>query len=288
MTLRRSLISLALLGVFGLSGCASSGAGVSDDMMTSDSIEAMPEIAVEESMAADMAGRDAVAVERSQIITGDLYLTVDAPLEAADEVQRIVESAGGRVDSRSEYTDWQTELPSAYLWVRIPVDALDDTLASIEALGVLESKSVNNSDVTLQVVDLDARIGVLESSIEKLRALQDQAATTAELIEIETALSDRQAELDSLNSQRNYLTDQVQYASIGVQLSSPDVAPEREPGGFLDGIISGWNAMIAFFAGTIVFFGFIVPWVGLLAALAVVVWTVALVRRRRKEQSSSN
>ena len=288
MTLRRSLISLALMGVFGLSGCASSGAGVSEDMMTSDSVEAMPEIAVEESMAADMAGRDAVAVERSQIITGDLYLTVDAPLDAADEVQRIVESAGGRVDSRSEYTDWQTELPSAYLWVRIPVDALDDTLASIEALGVLESKSLNNSDVTLQVVDLDARIGVLESSIEKLRALQDQAATTAELIEVETALSDRQAELDSLNSQRNYLTDQVQYASIGVQLSSPDVAPEREPGGFLDGIISGWNAMIAFFAGTIVFFGFIVPWVGLLAALAVVVWIVALVRRRRNEQSSSN
>ena len=288
MTLRRSLISLALLGVFGLSGCASSGAGVSDDMMTSDSIEAMPEIAVEESMAADMAGRDAVAVERSQIITGDLYLTVDAPLEAADEVQRIVESAGGRVDSRSEYTDWQTELPSAYLWVRIPVDALDDTLASIEALGVLESKSLNNSDVTLQVVDLDARIGVLESSIEKLRALQDQAATTAELIEIETALSDRQAELDSLNSQRNYLTDQVQYASIGVQLSSPDVAPEREPGGFLDGIISGWNAMIAFFAGTIVFFGFIVPWVGLLAGVAVVVWIVVGLTRRRKERSSSN
>lgn len=286
MTLRRSLISLALLGIFGLSGCASSGAGVSEDMMTSDSVEAMPEIAVEESMAADMAGRDAVAVERSQIITGDLYLTVDAPLDAADEVQRIVESAGGRVDSRSEYTDWQTELPSAYLWVRIPVDALDDTLSSIEALGVLESKSLNNSDVTLQVVDLDARIGVLESSIEKLRALQDQAATTAELIEVETALSDRQAELDSLNSQRNYLTDQVQYASIGVQLSSPDVAPEREPGGFLDGIISGWNAMIAFFAGTIVFFGFIVPWVGLLAALAVVVWIVFAVRRKKSRANS--
>lgn len=288
MTLRRSLVSLALLGVLGLSGCVSSGVGVSEDMMMSDSVEAMPDMAVEESMAADMAGRDAATVERSQIITGDLYLTVDAPLDAADEVQRIVESAGGRVDSRSEYTDWQTELPSAYLWVRIPVDVLEDTLASIEALGVLESKSLNNSDVTLQVVDLDARIGVLESSIEKLRALQDQAATTAELIEVETALSDRQAELDSLNSQRNYLTDQVQYASIGVQLSSPDVAPEREPGGFLDGIISGWNAMIAFFAGTIVFFGFIVPWVGLLAAVAVVVWIVIAVRRRRKEQSSSN
>lgn len=286
MTRHISLITLALIGALSLSGCVNTTAGVSEDTMTSENVEAMPDIAMEEQMASDMAGRDAVAVERSQIITGDLYLTVDAPLEAADQVQDIVESAGGRVDSRSEYTDWQTELPSAYLWVRIPVDALDDTLASIEALGVLESKSLNNSDVTLQVVDLDARIGVLESSIQKLRDLQDQAATTAELIEVETALSERQAELDSLNSQRNYLTDQVQYASIGVQLSSPDVAPEREPGGFLDGIISGWNAMIAFFAGTIVFFGFIVPWVGLLAAVAVVVWIVVAVRRRNSRKDS--
>jgi predicted small secreted protein len=286
MTRRISLITLALIGALSLSGCVNTTAGVSEDTMTSEGVEAMPDIAMEEQMASDMAGRDAVAVERSQIITGDVYLTVDAPLEAADQVQAIVESAGGRVDSRSEYTDWQTELPSAYLWVRIPVDALDDTLASIEALGVLESKSLNNSDVTLQVVDLDARIGVLESSIQKLRDLQDQAATTAELIEVETALSERQAELDSLNSQRNYLTDQVQYASIGVQLSSPDVAPEREPGGFLDGIISGWNAMIAFFAGTIVFFGFIVPWVGLLAAVAIVVWIVVAVRRRNSRKDS--
>jgi hypothetical protein len=281
MILRRIGLSLAVLTAISLAGCASADDTYSQEMMYSEGIEAMPDIAAEESMASDMGGRDA-SIERSQIITGDLYLTVDSPLEAADEVQRIVESAGGRVDSRSEYTDWETEAPSAYLWVRIPADSLTDTLASIEELGTLESKSINNSDVTLQVVDLDARIGVLESSIEKLRELQNQATTTAELIEVEAALADRQAELDSLTSQRNYLTDQVQYASIGVQLSSPDVAPVRDPGSFLDGIVSGWNAMLAFFAGTIVFFGFIVPWVGLLVGISIVVWVVVAIRRRRR------
>ena len=280
MTFRRTSLALALLASLGLSGCASSGDAVSEDMMMSESVTAMPEIAVEESMPADMGGRD-VTIERSQIITGDLYLTVESPLEAADEVQAVVESAGGRVDSRSEYTDWVTEAPSAYLWVRIPADSLENTLAQIERLGTLESKSLNNSDVTLQVIDLDARIGVLESSIQKLRDLQDQATTTAELIEVEAALSDRQAELDSLNSQRNYLTDQVQYASIGIQLSSPEVAPERDPGSFLDGIVSGWNAMLAFFAGTIVFFGFIVPWLGLLVGIGIVVWIAVAIRRGR-------
>jgi len=284
MTLRRTSLALALLALLGLSGCASSGDAVSEDMMMSESVTAMPEIAVEESMPADMGGRD-VAIERSQIITGDLYLTVESPLEAADEVQAVVESAGGRVDSRSEYTDWVTEAPSAYLWVRIPADSLENTLAQIEQLGTLESKSLNNSDVTLQVIDLDARIGVLESSIQKLRDLQDQATTTAELIEVEAALSDRQAELDSLNSQRNYLTDQVQYASIGIQLSSPEVAPERDPGSFLDGIVSGWNAMLAFFAGTIVFFGFIVPWLGLLVGIGIVVWIAVAIRRRKRSDA---
>jgi len=285
MTIRHTSFALALLASLGLSGCASSGDAVSEDMMMSESVTAMPEIAVEESMPADMGGRD-VAIERSQIITGDLYLTVESPLEAADEVRAVVESAGGRVDSRSEYTDWVTEAPSAYLWVRIPADSLENTLAQIEQLGTLESKSLNNSDVTLQVIDLDARIGVLESSIQKLRDLQDQATTTAELIEVEAALSDRQAELDSLNSQRNYLTDQVQYASIGIQLSSPEVAPERDPGSFLDGIVSGWNAMLAFFAGTIVFFGFIVPWLGLLVGIGIVVWIAVAIRRGRNRSDA--
>jgi hypothetical protein len=285
MTLRRVSLALALLTTIGLSGCASSSDAVSEDMMMSESVAAMPEIAIEESMPADMGSRD-VAFERSQIITGDHYLTVESPLEAADEVQAVVESAGGRVDSRSEYTDWETEAPSAYLWVRIPVESLENTLAQIEQMGTLESKSLNNSDVTLQVIDLDARIGVLESSIQKLRDLQDQATTTAELIEVEAALSDRQAELDSLNSQRNYLTDQVQYASIGIQLSSPEVAPERDPGSFLDGIVSGWNAMLAFFAGTIVFFGFIVPWLGLLVGIGIVVWVAVAIRRGRNRSDA--
>ena len=221
-------------------------------------------------------------VSRSIIITGDVYLTVEDPLATADEVESIVTDAGGRIDSRSESAGIEGDNPSAYLWVRIPVDLLDETLDQIEALGVVETQSINNQDVTLQVIDLDARIAVLEESIERLRSLLGEASTTADIVEIETALSERQAELDSLTSQRNYLTDQVQFASIGIDLRTPEVAPEREPDGFLDGIIAGWDGMLAFFAGTIVFFGVLVPWLGLVAVLAVVVTAVVWLRRRSR------
>ena len=280
MTLLRTLALTGLIAL-GLSGCTPSFdrtesieegyigteefmPGMMDDAVTSGPMEAgAPDVA-----------------ERSVIITGDVYLTVDDPIAVADSVESLVTDAGGRVDSRSESADIDGENPSAFLWVRIPVDQLEATLEAIEALGTVESQTISNQDVTLQVVDLDARIAVLEQSIERLRALLDDAETTADIVEIETALSERQAELDSLNSQRNYLSDQVQFASIGITLRTPEVAPEREPDGFVDGIVAGWQGMLAFFAGSIVFFGVIVPWLGLLGFIAVVIAVVVWVRRK--------
>lgn len=281
MSFRRFVSILSLATAIGLTGCASGdrSASLPPEFVGGD---AMPDMMTEEAMPADMAVESAV-VERSQIITGDVYLTVESPSETADAVAAIVESAGGRVDSRSEYTDPEGQNPSAYLWVRIPVDSLEATLSEIEALGIVESKSLNNTDVTLQVVDLDARIAVLTESISRLEALLVEATSTAEIVEIETALSERQAELDSLTSQRNYLADQVSYASIGVDLRTPEVAPERDPGTFLDGIVSGWNAMLSFFAGSVVFFGFILPWLGLAVAVVIAVAIIVIIRRKTRK-----
>jgi hypothetical protein len=278
----RPLILTLALALAGLGGCASPKTTY-DEYQTMP-MEPAPEMMAEESVGMDVVSPESVSVDRSQIITGDLYLTVDSPSESADEVQTIVEEAGGRVDSRSEYVDVENQSPSAYLWVRIPVDVLPETLESIEALGDVESKSLNNSDVTLQVVDLDARIAVLTESITRLQALLAEATTTAELVEIETALSQRQAELDSLNSQRNYLADQVQFASIGIDLRSPDVAPERDPGSFLDGIIAGWQGLVSFALGTVVALGYALPWLGVAGIITLVI--IVLVRWRKRGSKS--
>lgn len=283
MSLSRRLSLFALAAVLGLSGCA--GADTREEFATDAGfIEPMPGMMVEESMPMESFGDSSVTTERSQIITGDLYLTVDSPSDTAREVSDIVDRAGGRVDSISESTDPLGNRPSAYLWVRIPVEALEATLEQIEALGVVESKSLNNSDVTLQVVDLDARINVLQESITRLEQLLVTAETTADIVEIEMALSSRQAELDSLQSQRNYLTDQIEFASIGIDLRTDEEAPEREAGSFLDGIVSGWNALLAFFAGTVVFFGFVLPWLGLLLAVVLVITVVVWIRRKSRSR----
>jgi len=274
-------LALLTAAVLALAGCQAMTPDRFEESAVSPSIEIAPDMAVSEEGSFDAVSPG----ERFDIITGDLYLTVDNTASAADEVTSIVENAGGRVDSRSDYLDAATNSPGSYLWVRIPADVVTATLDTIKSLGVVERSSTNRVDVTLQVVDLEERIDVLNASIERLQSLLGQAATTADLIELETAITDRQAERDSLVSQQNYLQDQVQFASISIELRTAQDAPPRDPDSFLDAIAAGWAALVAFGQASLLFLGMALPWLGVAALVLIpTVWiTVALVRRKKRQ-----
>jgi hypothetical protein len=262
-----------------LTGCQASGKDSYDDWsMSSPEIGIAPDVASSEAFdpSSGMSGN------RVDIVTGDMYLTVDDTTEAAQQVTDIVADAGGRVDSRTDYVDVSTNSPSTYLWVRIPAPVLDDTLEAITQLGVVERTSISRVDVTLQTIDLAERIKVLNNSLDRLNDLLDQASTTSELIELETAITQRQAERDSLVSQQNYLSDQIQFASVSIELRTAQDAPPREPSGFGDAIVAGWFALVAFASASLIFLGMSLPWLAVAAIVLVpVVWGLRRRARRR-------
>jgi len=165
--------------------------------------------------------------EPGVITTGYLSLIVDAPSASADALTEIVTQAGGRISSRSDYSPVDFGSPSAYLEVRIPYDGLDALVTAISELGVVQESSVNTYDVSLQKVDLDARLEVLQSAKDRLATLLEQAETISDVVAIETALADRQAELDSLTAQREYLSDQTLFATISVNFSTRQALCQR-------------------------------------------------------------
>lgn len=109
----------------------------------------------------------------------------------------------------------------------------------------------------------------------------EQAETTSDLIAIESALSDRQAELDSLTSQREYLSDQTLFATISVNLFTSADATPTDPEGFVDGLLRGLASIVAFFAGLVVWAGILLPWVGLLAVVTTLLFVIRALRRRK-------
>lgn len=281
MTFMTRVSALSLTAVLALTGCSS----MADSLEETSVSMGTPDIAYTEDMAVemDMQGRadeSAASFEPDIIRTGYLSLSVDSPSDMADEITGVVEAAGGRIASRSDYTPVDYGQPSSYLEARIPYDVLDATVESIQELGDVQEVSLNSVDVSLQKIDLDARIDVLEAAIERLNELLAEAASTSDLIAVESALSERQAELDSLQSQREYLSDQTLFATLSISLITPANATPAEPDGFLDGIVRGWESILAFFAGTIVWAGILVPWLGLVAVVAVAIVVVRRLRRR--------
>lgn len=262
----------------------------SDQMGTSEAYDASGPASLAEPAATQAAPAPEAPAEDSTVsttdivVTGSISMTVDDPSAAADKFAEATTAAGGRVESRAEYTN--TGYPSASLTLRIPTDEVDAVLADVDDLGVVNSKNISTDDVTAQRVDLDARIEALQTSVDRLLELMSRAANTEDLLAAESQLTQRQAELDSLNAQRTALGDQIAYATISVDLSS--TPPVIAQGGFLGAIEDGWNALVNFGGGLARMVGFLLPWIPvfLLIGVGVVFLRRTWRRRPRKPKQS--
>jgi hypothetical protein len=217
---------------------------------------------------------------RDIVTTGTIAVTVSDVGAASDKLAGLAKESGGRIDSRSESatstsgtsTSGDVE-PSAQLTLRIPSAKLDDFLAGAKGVGTVTSLSLTHGDVTAQRVDQDARIQALQTSVTRLTELMKTASSTADLLQAEEQLSKRQAELDSLRSQRTALGDQISYATITVTLSTEPAAVPL-PTGFTGAIHNGWTSLLAVFRGLTLAAGFMLPWVSVLVILAAVAFLV--------------
>lgn len=320
-----SLVALAVLAAPLLAGCGaigardeSSGSGGEPGVVGEAPVQDGGDLGGGGSGGGESGDGDTPAEDRELVITGSLYVTVEDPLEAADEAARIVERAGGRVDGRRESAPRESgsgdgtssgggaeyapdysvdeygggyggyfsfgDGGGAMLELRIPSARLTETIDELEALGEREELVLSSDDVTFERRDLTARISALESSVARLLALQDAAADLDDLIALESAISDRQAELENLQAQERYYEDQVSLSTITLTLGSEDVAPVDEPDSFWTGLTTGWDALLAFLGGVLVVAGVLLPWLIVLGVLALVAWAVLRRTRTRRAQ----
>jgi uncharacterized protein DUF4349 len=285
---RSLMIGTALLiASLSLAGCSAAGSGSSPHLQGGNSGQS-------EAIAPDASGSSgskagsgsAATVDRSVVVSGTVTITAQKPLSAADKAVSIVEGAGGRIDGRTENAATNGDQGSATLVLRIPAAKLTPTLDALKKLGRPDQVSLQSTDVTTQTQDLSARIDALRASITRLLQLESTATDTTNLIAIETAISDRQGELESLEAQQRGLVDQISMSTITLDLRSDAAAPPIKPADFWSGLGTGWGAFVAFWAGTLVVLGVLLPWLLFLGVAAVVTVVVVRVIRRRSARAA--
>jgi hypothetical protein len=270
----------ALAAVFAaaivLSGCSAGSSGASDEGGVVSQYDA-PRVV---DGSAGSAGEDAgtSTEEQALVITGTITITAEDPIAASEEATRIADAAGGRVDARSENAPRDGGAASAVLTLRIPADQVEDVREQLKELGSVDETAFETIGVGDRQRDLDSRITTLHATIARYTAWLADAETTADLLSLESAIADRQTELESLEAQQRELADQVAMSTITLTLRSEALAPPPEgPTNFWEGLVAGWNAFVGFWAGVAVALGVGLPW---LVTLGIVIAVVVIVARR--------
>lgn len=264
-----------------LSGC-SAGADYSGASDGGSTAERAP-LAVDAGDTASDGEQNAAAADQALVITGTVTITADDPIAASEKATAIARAAGGRVDARTEYAPRDGDAGSATLTLRVPADAVEDVRDQLKQLGTVEETDFSSVDVGTQQRDLDTRISTLRASIARYTSWLADADTTADLIQLEQAIAERQNELESLEAQQRALDDKVAMSTITLQLRSVALAPPPEgPDNFWEGVVVGWNGFVAFWGGVAVALGVGLPW---LVVLGVVLTVVVLLVRRAGRSS---
>ena len=232
-------------------------------------------------------GSTEAAAERSSTDSAKIIYTANLTLESKDydaaraALDEALAQAGGWLESSSEYTR-QADSRSVSLTCRVPQANYQSFLDAVAQAGNVTYKTQQAEDVTTQYLDVSARLDTLKAQRTRLQELQAQAKDLSDLLEIESTLTDVQAQIESWQSQLNWYSDQVQQCTVYVDLNEVQTySPPSE--GFGSRIASafaeGWQNFVQGAQGLAVSLVGAWPVVVLLAA------AVAVALRLRKKKT---
>ena len=296
-TLRRVLAATALAFVL-LAAAACTGGhdaeSASHEAEDSDgggmaTEEAMPpEEGFDESGGTDAGVNRTLVTVRSVIMTGEVAVTSNDLDEARMQLDEVLDALGGTIDSEQTQNDDDGTIKRSSLVIRVPVDTFRAAMTALQGLGTMKHSDSASKDVTTQVIDVDERVETLENSLDRLQDYQRDAQDIDDLIRFEQQITQREAELQSLTSQQDYLADQTSMSTIRLYLSTPKeyVAPSGalDDAGFVSGLAGGWNALKDTVVVVLTVVGAVLPFLVAFALLGVPLWL--LVRRAHQARTA--
>jgi hypothetical protein len=162
---------------------------------------------------------------------GSLSLEVTDVDDTLARVTTIVETAGGYISSSSRSGEGEYLYLSVTL--RVPAAEFSDIMASLRGEGEVLYEDIYSYEVTMQVLDLEARLENLRASEAAFLKLLDRAQTVADVVAVQSELSRIQGDIESFEAQLSGVKDQVEMASVMLSLSLP-VSPINAASGDFD------------------------------------------------------
>ncbi len=243
---------------------------------------------------ADRPGHDSPSLASGLKLTYSATIDIET-LEYDKSLQSILDAirkAGGFVSYRDEGGGYTSDYGS-YIrkWVRmecrVPAGSYQEFLDGSSEFGTVTGLLSSMEDITSQYVDTEARLSSLNAQRERLTAMMEKADTVADLIEIESQLSETIYQIESYTARKNTYDNLVAYSTVTITLEEVAVVT-RQAETFWDRLLATIGDSLRnftdFLETLLLSVIYLLPFAAVLTVLALL--TVRVLRKRKAKKAA--
>ncbi len=277
---------LCVLILLGLAGCSAAVDKNAGNGMASDYIS-------KEESSLDAETSSGLPENRKLIQTVNMHVETENLDTVLQQIDSRIGQLGGYVENAnvqngSAYSG--TRYRSASITVRIPAKDLNAFIDKVGEISNIVSSQKKVEDVTLSYVATESRMKALQAEESRLLELMTKAETLDELLTVEKRLTDVRTELEKVTSALRVLDNQVDFATIHLnieevkvftEVTEPETVWQRIGTGFLKSLKGVGNFLVELFVFVIV----AIPYIVMLAVIPLGIALVIRHKNRKKRKT---
>lgn len=287
--MKRRWLACLLALVLALTLAACGGSKSEEAVSNSAAMDSWTEAEAPAAEEALYAGSGETRAQRAQqgeklIYTADLQMETTEFDQATAAVEALTASCGGYFES-SSVSSWGRGYRDASYTVRVPTERYSDFLSRAGELCHVLNKQEYTDNVTEAYYDIDGRLKTQQTKLERLQELLSRAESMEDIITIESAISETEAQIESLSGQLRRYDALVDYSTVNIylqevyKLSNVEEAPTTFGARLGEAFRNGWSSFVDGLENLAV--GFAYSWMWWLVLAVIVVVVVRWVRKRK-------
>lgn len=238
--------------------------------------------------------KPSVADNRKLIRTLSLSVETENYDELMAQLQQRVSLIGGYIENMEASTRYSSSSRYANMTIRVPADKLDEFAGQVSEISNVVYRTESNRDITTSYVDTQSRRDALATEQDRLLELLEQAGSLDEILQIESRLTEVRYELQSIESQLRTYDNQIDYATISLDVQEVKIYTDTEEKGFWEELGEGfvdsmkgvWNVIKSVFSFLIIALPYLLL-VGVVGLAVLIPILLSGKKRRARRKSSS-
>ncbi|HEX9090905.1 MAG TPA: DUF4349 domain-containing protein [Anaerolineales bacterium] len=245
--------------------------------------------------------QSAASVDRLVIKNATLSMSVDDPQKSMENISRMADAMGGFVVTADMYQQSLSDggkVPQVSMTIRVPVEKLDEALATIkkETTQPIISENETSQDVTADYTDLNSRLTNLQAAEKQLQEIMASATKTEDVLSVYSQLVSVREQIELIKGQMQYYERSATLSSISIQLmANAAVQPISIAGWQPSGVAKEALQSLIHTLQNLANFGiraailYIPTLLVIFVPIGLIVWgIVALVRRGRRSRKTTS